>query len=105
MSEQKTPTPSPWQSVFNMTVAAVAGQVGCLTVVVLGLMLLGGLWLDGHFGTRPLFTIVMLVFSVPVTLVLMFAVVRRATHRIAAMTGDETRPAETLPQEDKRGEA
>lgn len=105
MNEQKKPTASPWPSVFNMTIAAVAGQVGCLTVVVLGLMLLVGLWLDGHFGTRPLFTILMLVFSVPVTLVLMFAVVRRVTQRISAVTGDDTQPAETLSQEEERGEA
>lgn len=89
-----------------MTVAAVAGQVGCLTVVVLGLMLLVGLWLDGYFSTRPLFTILMIVFSVPVTLVLMFVVVRRAAQRLSAVSSrGETRPAETLSQEEERGEA
>lgn len=65
-----------------MTLAAVAGQVGCLTVFIISVALLAGLWLDSHFGTRPLFIIGLLLFSVPVTVIAMFWVTRQATARI-----------------------
>ncbi len=63
----------------NMTLAAVAGQVGCVTVLIILVALVAGIWLDNLFGTRPLFIIGLLLGSVPLTLILMFWVVRRAT--------------------------
>ena len=65
-----------------MTLAAVAGQVGCITVFIIAIALLAGLWLDNQLGTRPLFLIGLLLASVPVTLITMFWVVRQATSRI-----------------------
>jgi F0F1-type ATP synthase assembly protein I len=70
------------QYAFNITLAAVAGQVGCLTLVVIMASLFGGLWLDTQFNTRPLFTILLLIGSIPVTIVAMFWVVRKATSHI-----------------------
>jgi F0F1-type ATP synthase assembly protein I len=70
------------QYAFNLTLAAVAGQVGCLTLVIVLAALIGGLWLDAQFDTRPLITIILMVASVPITLVLMFWVVRKATSHI-----------------------
>ncbi|MEX1247282.1 MAG: hypothetical protein WEA61_02270 [Anaerolineales bacterium] len=69
-------------SAMNMTLAAVIGQVGCLTVFIVLAALLGGLWLDSQFQTRPIFVIGLLLASVPVTLILMFWVVRKATARM-----------------------
>jgi hypothetical protein len=71
------------QYIFNMTLAAVAGQVGCLTLIIVLTALFGGLWLDNRYGTgNNVYTIGLMVASVPVTLVLMFWVVRKATARI-----------------------
>jgi hypothetical protein len=58
-----------------MTLAGVIGQVGCLTLVVIGIALGAGLWLDNQFGTRPIITLVFVIASVPLTLFLMFRVV------------------------------
>ena len=70
------------QYAMNLTLASIAGQVGCLTLAIIFLALFAGLWLDRYFDTKPLFTIVLLIGSVPVTLLLMFSVVRAATNRI-----------------------
>ncbi|HFC09195.1 MAG TPA: AtpZ/AtpI family protein [Chloroflexi bacterium] len=70
------------QKVFNLTLASVMAQVGLLTVVVLGVALWVGLTLDAHYGTRPLWTIVLVVLSVPLTIGGMLWVVRRASHRL-----------------------
>lgn len=74
---------------FNLTLAAVAGQVGCLTLVIVLAALFGGLWLDSQFNTRPMFTIGLMVASIPVTLVLMFWVVRTATSRLQAKSKED----------------
>lgn len=74
--------PKPARYAYNLTLAAVAGQVGCITVFIIALALLAGLWLDNQFGTRPLFLVGLLLASVPVTLITMFWVVRQATSRI-----------------------
>ncbi len=66
----------------NLTLAGIAGQVGCLTLVIIAGALLLGLWLDAQFNSRPLLTLILLVVSVPVSLGTMFIVVRQAVKRI-----------------------
>jgi F0F1-type ATP synthase assembly protein I len=77
------------QYAFNLTLVAVAGQVGCLTLVIVLVALFGGLWLDNRFGTRPLITVILMVGSVPVTLATMFWVVRKATSRITSYSPEK----------------
>ena len=88
------------QSAFNLTLAAVAGQVGCLTLVIVLAALLVGLWLDAQFGTKPMITVILMIASVPVTLVLMFWIVKTATARIES---NETRSLEKRQEEDGSG--
>lgn len=67
---------------YSVSLAAVVGQVGCLTLIIVLAALFGGLWLDNQFGTEPVITILLMVASVPVTLIMMFLVVKAATSRI-----------------------
>jgi len=70
------------QYALNLTIVGVFGQVGFLTLFIILVSLLGGLWLDKTFDTKPLFTIALMIASVPVSLVLMYKVVMWATSRI-----------------------
>jgi F0F1-type ATP synthase assembly protein I len=70
------------QHAYNLTLASVAGQVGCLTLVIIIGALFIGLWLDNTLDTKPLFTLVLMIASVPVTLVLMFKIVTTATKHM-----------------------
>ncbi|HLF91343.1 MAG TPA: AtpZ/AtpI family protein [Anaerolineales bacterium] len=87
------------QYAFNMTLAAVAGQVGCLTLVIIFASLFGGLWLDNQFATRPLFTVLLLIGSIPVTLVTMFWVVRKATAHIKPASKNSLSQSEEADRE------
>jgi F0F1-type ATP synthase assembly protein I len=84
MSQTPNPQRNRRQYWLNLTLAGIAGQVGCLTIVIILIAVLGGLWLDAQFQTRPLFTIVLLIASIPISLGLMFFVVRAATSKIKA---------------------
>jgi hypothetical protein len=69
--------------VFNLTLASVTGQVGCLTIIIILASLFGGLWLDNRFhATRHMFTLGLMIISIPITLVVMFWVVRTATSKM-----------------------
>lgn len=67
---------------LNLTLAVVAGQVGCVTLLIVLGALFGGLWLDNHFQTRPTITLIMVLASVPVSLASMLLIVRSATKKI-----------------------
>jgi 4-amino-4-deoxy-L-arabinose transferase-like glycosyltransferase len=68
---------------FNLALAIVAGLVGILTVLIILLAFLGGRWLDNQFGNDGLFTVILMIASVPVTLIVMFWVVKSVTARFA----------------------
>ena len=70
------------QRAYNLTLASVAGQVGFITLFIIFIALFGGLWLDRYLNTKPLFTILLLIGSIPVTIFIMFRVVKAATDRI-----------------------
>lgn len=60
----------------------MVGQVGCLTLlVILGSVFLG-LWLDGLFDTKPMFTLVLLFAGIPLSVVLMLVVSRKTLAKM-----------------------
>jgi F0F1-type ATP synthase assembly protein I len=69
---------------YSVSIASVGAQVGILTVLVIFVALFIGLWLDNTFHSKPTFTMLMVLGSIPVTLGLMFWVVKKATRRILA---------------------
>lgn len=65
-----------------ITLAGIIGQVGCLTLAVIAVALIAGLWLDSQFDTKPLFVLALVLGSVPLTLFLMFRVVLSLAPKI-----------------------
>jgi F0F1-type ATP synthase assembly protein I len=86
MSDQNAQHKDRRQYAYNLTMAAIAGQVGCFTLVIIFGALIAGLWLDRSFATKPLFTILFMVASMPITLYVMIRVVQGATNRIKPAT-------------------
>lgn len=66
----------------NLALAAIAAQAGCVTIGIITVSLLAGLWLDAQVGRRGLFTIGLLVCSVPFTLWVMVRIVLASVRRI-----------------------
>jgi F0F1-type ATP synthase assembly protein I len=77
--------PSPAQGsqrALNLALASVAGLGGCLVLIVVIGALLGGLWLDNALKTKPLFTLVLVIGSMPVGIFVMYRVVMSTVARI-----------------------
>jgi F0F1-type ATP synthase assembly protein I len=75
---------------LNLALAAVASQVGCVTIFIILVALFAGLWLDNRYDTRPIFMATLLLASVPVTVVIMLWIVRSVTSRIKSSSKGET---------------
>jgi F0F1-type ATP synthase assembly protein I len=81
------------QKRIRKALISIAIQVGLLTLIVIFASLGGGLLLDQLFNTLPLFTILLLVISMPITWILVFLVVNRAKHKLnIGNSGSDYRP-------------
>ena len=69
-------------SMMTSLLIVVIGQVGCLTLVVILASVFGGLWLDNMFGTKPVFTLVLLFAGIPLSVILMLYVSRKSLARL-----------------------
>jgi len=78
----------------NLALAGMLSQVGCVTVVIVIGALLLGLWVDSIFKTRPVFIVVFLLLSIPVSL---YSLVRVALSTAAQFQ------AEVKTEERKEG--
>jgi hypothetical protein len=89
MNQTEHQPQKPTTSIYTMgfTPMVVGGEVGCLTLFIVILALVVGLWLDRTFGTRPMFTILLLLGSAPFSIFLTFWV---ATRSIKKMTASQT---------------
>jgi signal transduction histidine kinase len=87
---------------LKVALVGVVGQVGCLTLLIISVALIAGLWLDNQFQTRPLFALVFVLASVPLTLYLMFRVVLSFAPRIQTLSLDAV--GKTQEEESKSGE-
>lgn len=67
---------------FAIAMAGILGQAGCVTLLFIGAGLGLGLWLDGRFDTRPIFTLLFVLGSVPITMYLLFRMVMTNTGRL-----------------------
>ena len=76
-------------------IAEGVAQIGCITlVVILGALALG-LWLDRLLGTRPWFTLGLVLGSIPLSLVLVVYVALKTARRTQPPSAEKT------PEEDE----
>lgn len=78
MSQPNNKDQDEFKTAVTMTVVWVAG----LTLIVIFVALFSGILLDKALNSRPLFTIILTIASIPVTIYATFRVVRAATTRI-----------------------
>jgi hypothetical protein len=62
-----------------------------LAVAFVLLAVFGGIWLDARLGTRPWFTLGLLVLSIPISLAAMFYVVKTAVSKIKPIPPQATK--------------
>lgn len=69
------------RSILTNVLIVLVGQVGCLTLVIILASVLGGLWLDKVFNTKPVITLALLFAGIPVSVFVMLNVGRRTLAR------------------------
>ena len=78
------------RSILNTLLIVMIGQVGCLTLVIILASVFGGLWLDDTFGTKPVFTLVLLLAGIPVSVFVMLTVARKTLARLKDKAENES---------------
>ena len=70
------------RKILSTLLIVMVGQVGCLTLIIILASVFGGLWLDNSFGTKPIFTLVLLFAGIPISVLVMIVVSRRTLARL-----------------------
>ena len=70
------------RKILSTLLIVMVGQVGCLTLIIILASVFGGLWLDNTFGTKPVFTLVLLFAGVPISVLVMLVVARKTLARL-----------------------
>src|SRR5690242_13521722 len=76
----------------------IAGQAGCLTVGLVIVALLVGLWLDQTLGTRRVMALVCVVVSAPLSLMLALWVTQRLISRVFPPPSTAVSPSQPTQQ-------
>jgi F0F1-type ATP synthase assembly protein I len=84
-----------FRAAVTMTVVWVAG----LTLIIIFVALFAGILLDKFLNTKPIFTVVLTVASIPLTIFATFRVVKAASSRI-----QPAKKKENPEEEPHRGE-
>ena len=66
----------------NISLAITAGQAGCLTLIIVFVAVFLGLWLDNRLNSKPIITLILVIFSIPVSVIGMLKLVKSAVSRI-----------------------
>ena len=78
------------RKILSTLLIVMIGQVGCLTLVIILASVFGGLWLDNTFGTKPVFTLALLLAGIPISVLVMLVVARRTLARLKEQAEKET---------------
>ena len=87
---------------YTSAMAGVVGQVGCLVILMIGVALAAGMFLDRYLETDGIFTVIFLVGSVPVALYLTMRVAMNAANRVQYIINEQKAEDEKEDQ-DKDG--
>jgi F0F1-type ATP synthase assembly protein I len=83
------------RNILNTLLIVLIGQVGCLTTVIVLASVFGGLWLDKTFGTKPLFTLILLFAGIPISVLLMLFISRKTLARMKLQSESKSNSNET----------
>jgi len=78
------------RSILSTLLVVMVGQVGCLTLIIILASVFGGLWLDNTFGTKPVFTLVLLFAGIPISVLVMLVVARKTLGRLKDQAEKDT---------------
>ena len=71
-----------FQYALNLGLAGIAGQVGFVALLIVAVALGAGLWVDRLLNVRPLFMILFLIGSVPITIFIMIRLALGAVSKV-----------------------
>jgi hypothetical protein len=88
----------------NLSAMGLAGQIGCVIPIIILAAVLGGVWVDRRFDTDHVFTLLLLLASLPLSVYLTFIMAMRAVKDIGQSLQPPVSRKPAPPEEDETGE-
>lgn len=101
LSNPLSEPPKKNRTVNNLAVYSIGGQIGCATLAIVLLSLFIGIGLDKLLGTKPVFTLIFVLGSAPLSLFLTYKMAMRAVKNINPQAPTATQPKQ-VEEEEKR---
>ncbi len=104
MTDNQPQTPPSTTETVSKTLtqgSLIGVQAGCVSIIIVIAALVIGLFLDRTIGTKYIFTVGLLLVSIPVSLIAMVYSVLRSTRSIRVKTPDN--PSSTATEDKTRG--
>jgi F0F1-type ATP synthase assembly protein I len=101
ISTQPSEPPKKPQSGPNLAIYTIGGQIGCATLIIVFAALFAGIWLDKIFGTKPVFTLILILGSAPLSLFITYRLAMRAVRNIT-LNEPATNQPNQVEEEDRR---
>jgi F0F1-type ATP synthase assembly protein I len=101
LSDPLPEPPKKYQASTNLALYSVGAQVGCATLVIVLLALFIGIGLDRLLGTKPVFSIMFILGSAPVSLFLTYQLAMRAVKSVTPKQPAASQP-KPVEEEEKR---
>jgi len=89
------------QTVNNLALYSVGGQVGCASLFIILIAVFAGIALDKLLGTKPLFTIGLTLGSAPLSLYISYKLAMRAVKDITPQE-PATQKSKPVEEEENR---
>ena len=88
------------QHAIAWSIASLMTQVGCVTLFFALAAIGAGLWLNSQLDTRPLFTVIFFLVSVPITFYVLIRLVLHSAGRLEALTNAQRTTVTTEEKQD-----
>ena len=100
--DQPSEKPSALKTAFSWVPIAVGLQVGCLTLLIVFVALVGGIFLDKLLGTKPVLTILLVLGSAPLALFLTFWIAMQEIKKVYPNSQASPGKTQARKEEDDR---
>jgi F0F1-type ATP synthase assembly protein I len=100
LSSEQPKAPKGNQAVNNLALFSVGAQVGCATLIIVFVSLFIGIGLDKLLGTKPIFIILFVLGSAPLSIYLTYKLAMRAVKNTIPQV-PEGKSGKPVEEEDK----
>jgi F0F1-type ATP synthase assembly protein I len=101
--DPNVPKNTPGHKVNSFSIARIGIYIGLMTVAIVVVAVFGGIWLDNTLGTKPLFILILVLGSMPISIWLSYTLAVRSVKNVI-YTGPKSGAIKPNKEEEDNGD-